>query len=432
MPDGRLYLYGSLDVDEDRYCSDRYRVASTGDLRRWTVHDVAFRSEQVTWATDSAPAGASFLDGAHGYEDLPAYVLEMLPEGTIALPFEEFATAVRSATRLRQPTSPKLYAPDAIERDGRYFLYFCLSDDSEGVAVSDRPDGPFGDAVRLPAQGIDPAVFVDDDGEAYFYWGQFAASGVRLHRSMTSFEAEHAVHDLLTEAEHHFHEGSSMRKRGDTYYLVFADTSRGRPTCLGYATASTPLGPFRYRGVIIDNAPCDPQAWNNHGSIEEYLGQWYVFYHRNSRNVNSMRRVCAEPIYFAADGTIAEVPMTSQGPGSSFALDEVIPAYTACGVSGGAFIGQHETSEAVVGIGDGASVTFRYLDADEACASMRVTADGEGSVAVVVDNTVVGSASLAAGCTAVRVEPGRHTVELVFSGCKTACSLLDLTFERPG
>ena len=62
-----------------------------------------------------------------------------------------------------------LFAPDCIEKDGKYYLYFCMQDDSEGVAVSDRSEGPFSDPVQLPCGGIDPAVFIDDDGQAYYY-----------------------------------------------------------------------------------------------------------------------------------------------------------------------------------------------------------------------------------------------------------------------
>jgi beta-xylosidase len=89
---------------------------------------------------------------------------------------------------LRKRPERMLFAPDAIESNGSYYLYFCLSDGSEGVARSDRPEGPFRDAVRLPATGIDPAVFVDDDGAAYYYWGQIHAHGARLNGDMMSLD----------------------------------------------------------------------------------------------------------------------------------------------------------------------------------------------------------------------------------------------------
>ncbi|MEN8584802.1 family 43 glycosylhydrolase [Burkholderia sp. RS01] len=113
-----------------------------------------------------------------------------------------------------------LFAPDAIERNGSYNLYFCLSGGSEGVARSDRTEGPFGTAVRLPATGIDPAVFVDDHGAAYYDWGQIHAHGAPLNDDMMSLDVASQRSPLLTEEEHFFSEGSSMRRIGDTYYLA--------------------------------------------------------------------------------------------------------------------------------------------------------------------------------------------------------------------
>ncbi|RSL77488.1 hypothetical protein CEP51_009021 [Fusarium floridanum] len=150
-------------------------------------------------------------------------------------------------------------------------------------ATSDSPKGPFTNPIRLPATGIDPAIFIDRDKQAYYFWGQFNASGAKLTPSMGSIDESAVIHALLTEDNHHFHEGSSMRRFGNVYYFVFADSSRGKPTCLGYATSTSPLGPFTYRGVIINNVESDPYSWNNHGSIEQVNGSWYIFYHKPSR-----------------------------------------------------------------------------------------------------------------------------------------------------
>ena len=133
-----------------------------------------------------------------------------------------------------------------------------------------------------------------------------------------------------------------MRKIGDTYYYVYADMERGKPTSLGYSTGKSPLGPFTYRGIIIDNDGCDPASWNNHGSIECVNGQWYVFYHRCSRGAQQHRRLCIEPITVNPDGTIDEVKMTSQGAGAPFAPGETIYGYQACGLKGTVYIGAED------------------------------------------------------------------------------------------
>ncbi|MDN4473057.1 family 43 glycosylhydrolase [Demequina zhanjiangensis] len=411
MPDGRLYVYGSYDLAEREYCSDRYHVASTADLCEWTVHDVAFRAEDAAWAGPSRPMGRSFLDGAESFDDLPEHVRSSLPEGTEQMPFEEFASAVRAAAAERLPKQTLLYAPDAIERDGRYFLYMCLSDGTEGVAVSDSPEGPFADAVQLPVTGIDPSVFIDDDGAAYYYWGQFESSGARLGPDMMTLDQASVVDGLLTEGEHHFHEGSSMRKRGDLYYLVYAEISRGKPTSLGYATSYSPLGPFTYRGVIVDNADCDPESWNNHGSIAEVGGQWYVFYHRASRGVSSMRRLCIEPIEFSPDGSIPEVPMTSQGAGEPFAAGEEIPAFTACGLSGHVRIAPDgHGSEALTEIAPGDTAVFRYVDGARAA---RVSVQGTGVGSVEVRTSAGSAAVVEVGGGAVEVDLPESFEEIV-------------------
>ena len=123
---------------------------------------------------------------------------------------------------------------------------------------------------------------------------------------MMHIEEDSIVDNLLTEQEHHFHEGSSMRKRNGIYYYVFADISRGKPTCLGYATSKSPLGPFTYQGVIVDNITLNPESWNNHGSIEEINGQWYVFFHISTQG-RYKRRACMAPIEFDENGLIREV-----------------------------------------------------------------------------------------------------------------------------
>jgi hypothetical protein len=324
--DGRLYLYGSLDISgRTSYCSWEYHVFSSADLIHWQDHGESFRST----GPDS---------------DVPW-------------------------------TGAVLFAPDCVYKNGRYYLYFCNSDRSEGVAESASPAGRFTNATPIEeanGDGIDPSVLVDDDGQAYFYWGQFSLRGAKLRPDMRGIEPETIQTGLITEAWHGFHEGSSIRKHNGIYYLIYTDISRGRATCLSYATGTSPLGPFTKGGVIIDNTGCDPQTWNNHGSIAEFNGQWYIFYHRSSQASNFNRRVCAEPIHFNADGSISEVEMTTQGVGGPLAATQPIEAWRACLLGGevrtaamGPTENDPDISEYLTLIHHNDWAAFKYVDFDE-------------------------------------------------------------------
>lgn len=348
IPDGeahvfgdKLYVYGSYDLPDTEkgfYCSEEYHVASTGDMLTWEVGEKSFDGKDVPWADDRKRKKYYVQDmGLKNPTPMYRQFLKSLhvPLGLIP----KFLRPQNIDFGAFVPNKHLLYAPDCACKDGKYYLYFCMSDYSEGVAVSDSPEGPFKNPVQLPAGGIDPAIFIDDDGSAYYYWGQFRACGVKLNDDMVSFDEKKAVKNIVTEEEHGFHEGSSMRKRNGIYYYVYPSIYRkGRPTCLSYATSKSPLGPFTYRGVIVDNAKCGPDSWNIHGSIEEFHGQWYVFYHRCSGTGRTNRRLCVEKIYFNEDGTIDEVKMTSQGAGEPFKAGERIEGWRACEVEGGAYI----------------------------------------------------------------------------------------------
>jgi hypothetical protein len=290
--DGRIYLYGSNDICANTfYCSREYRVYSSVDMINWMDHGVSFT----------------------GYESGPYRAVE----------------------------PGILYAPDCIYKDGLYYLYYCQPHGEEGVAVSKNPAGPFGDARIVEGANktrIDPAVFIDDDGSAYYYWAQISARAGKLKPDMAALIPETMIEGLITEAGHGFHEGISMRKRNGTYYLVYTDISRGRATSIGYAVSSSPLGPFTRQGIIIDNTGCDPGSWNNHGSIQEYKGQWYIFYHRSTHNSEYSRRVCAEPFFFDEAGMIGEVEMTTQGVEGPLDPSRETAASDACFLHGKVYI----------------------------------------------------------------------------------------------
>ncbi|GHT78108.1 hypothetical protein FACS1894130_04130 [Spirochaetia bacterium] len=318
--DGRIYLYGSCDICANTfYCSHEYRVFSSDGMLRWKDHGVSFT----------------------GYDQGPNHAVE----------------------------SGILYAPDCVYKDGVWYLYYCQPQGEEGVAVSDNPAGPFEHAqivVGANKTRIDPAVFIDDDGSAYYYWAQISARAGRLRPNMAELIPETVVEGLITEAEHGFHEGISMRKRNGVYYLVYTDISRGRATSIGYATSDSPLGPFKKQGIIIDNTGCDPGTWNNHGSIQEYRGQWYVFYHRSTHNSEYSRRVCVEPIFFDDAGKIAEVEMTTQGVEGPLDSRREMDAADACLLSGKVYIGSLSAEsgfyEYLTGISNGDWAAYKYLN----------------------------------------------------------------------
>jgi len=397
FPDGTLGIFGSFDDREDLYCSSEYHPVTTRDLHRFTVHETSLRGEEVPWFGDPDAPHYPGIDWLH-----PTPFLQRMIDGMRAAGEDLLALAEREA---QQEKPPLLFAPDCAYRDGRYYLYFCMNDDSEGVAVADRPEGPYTDITRFPIGGIDPAVFVDDDGKAYLYWGQIQSHGARLAPDMVSLVPGSQTDGLLTEEEHFFHEGSSMRKIGGTYYCVYADLERGKPTSLGYATGPSPLGPFTYRGIVIDNAECDPESWNNHGSIECVNGQWYVFYHRASRGGQMHRRLCIEKLEILPDGTIPEVLMTSQGLGEPFAPGERIEGWRACGVHGGACVGplteeearaegigaqERECQEYLRGLTEGASAIYRYVRSDKAYTGVRIEASGRGRLLISLDDIPAG------------------------------------------
>ena len=353
MPDGRLYIYGSWDISGSKeYCSRELHCFSTDDMKNWKDHGVIFRNDQHF----------------------------------VGIPWN--------------PKTP-LYAPDCIHNNGKYYLYVCGSGREEGVAVADSPIGPYSPAERITladGDGIDPTVFVDRDGRAYYFWGQFSLRGGELCEDMKTLKAETVKRDLLTEWEHGFHEGASIRRRGDKYYMVYTDISRGRATCLSYAMADHPLGPYRKCGVIIDNVYCDPESWNNHGSIAELGGTWYVFYHRSSQNGNTSRRVCAEPITFDDKGYIAEVKQTSCGADTAIDAKNVIPARSACRMMGKCYIAPKDGREVLIsqkgghwGVSDWAE--FRSLDfGEKAYDLLSVKVKGKGSiVAMIEDGCTLGS-----------------------------------------
>jgi beta-xylosidase len=215
------------------------------------------------------------------------------------------------------------WAPAIAERDGKYYFYFC-AEQQIGVAVADSPAGPFKDALGKPlvakgqfsGQMIDPAVFTDDDGQAYLYWGNGRGYVAPLNDDMVSFDASR-VRDITPD---NFREGSFVIKRNGTYYFMWSeDDTRSENYHVAYATGPSPLGPWTKRGTILSKRPEYGILGTGHHSVVNVPGtdDWYVVYHRFALNGPGRpggdgmhRETTIDRMEFAADGTIKPVVPT--------------------------------------------------------------------------------------------------------------------------
>ncbi|MER7441681.1 family 43 glycosylhydrolase [Micromonospora avicenniae] len=214
----------------------------------------------------------------------------------------------------------RAWAPAAIEKNGKYYLYFC-ADAKIGVAVADSPTGPFVDAIGEPlvaanpdgGQAIDPAIFTDDDGRSYLYWGNGNAYVVPLNPDMTSYDATQVKRITGLTG---FREGLFMAKRGDTYHLSWSiDDTRSENYRVGYATATSPMADgLVNRGEILGKDPGLGILGTGHHSIVQVPGtdDWYIAYHRFAipGGDGTHREVTIDRLRFNADGTIAKVVPT--------------------------------------------------------------------------------------------------------------------------
>lgn len=338
IPDGeprvfgdRVYIYGSHDRPaSDSFCDKKLKVwsASVNDLNNWVCHGDIFH-------TDDDRDHTCDTDWAKGNY---------------------------------------LYAPDVIEKDGKYYLYAYIMGEKGCVAVSEKPEGPFKlistykytMPEELCANGwfVDPGVLVDDDGRVYIYCGfekSFMAE-VNAENMYEVIDDSHIEDIIPVEQPFEFFEACSPRKIGDTYYLIYSPKKGSR---LAYATSDKPTGPFTYRGYIVDNGD-DYPGGNNHGSVCKINGQWYIFYHRMTNGTIMSRRACVEKTELLPDGSFKTVEMTSLGFEDSLLPYRETPAELACVLKGGCFITERNRFERVVtAITDGCIIGYKYFDFGE-------------------------------------------------------------------
>ena len=393
IPDGeprvfgdRIYVYGSHDrKDSIDFCDYKLKVwsAPVSDPTKWVCHGDIFRSR----------------DGHDSLSDVDW-------------------------------TDELLFAPDVVERGGKYYLYAYIVNAKGCVAVADRPEGPFRLLSRykydIPnhydnGTFIDPGVLVDDDGRVYIYCGYQGSYMCELKDNMYEAVPGSYKLDIIPTAEpHRFFEACSPRRINGTYYLIY---SPQRGSCLDYATSDSPTGPFTYRGTIIDNG-IDFPGGNDHGSVCCINGQWYIFYHRMTNGTIMSRRGCVERIEILPDGTIPQVEMTSLGFEESLNPYDFTPADTACVLKGGCYITETSVFERpIVNVTDGCVMGWKYFDFGEDFASktmqIRLKLRGTGSRGRVhvrldsEDGEELGTVDFAEDSARIKAATGRHAVFLV-------------------
>ena len=207
------------------------------------------------------------------------------------------------------------WAPQCIQRDNKFYLYCPMPNGiGIGVLVSDSPYGPFKDPIgkALIHNGpevIDPTVLIDDDGQAYLYWGNPRAYYVKLNKDMISYSGEIVKVETTPQ---NYQEGPWLWKHKGMYYLAYASTCC--PEGIGYAMSNSPTGPWVYKGMVMEG---DKRSNGNHPGIIDYKGHWYVFGLNYATLKLTMskhyerRSVCLEEITYNADGTIQKLPFWS-------------------------------------------------------------------------------------------------------------------------
>jgi arabinoxylan arabinofuranohydrolase len=273
----RVYIYCSNDDEspvEGSYNIPNVICVSSSDMKNWTDHGSVFRAaDNTTWAK-------------------------------------------------------KTWAPAAIERDGKYFLYFGNGGANIGVATAPSPTGPFTDPLGKslvshstpgvqPARNMwlfDPGAFIDDDGQAYLYFGGNGDNNVRaakLNRDMTSLDGE-----VIKMSATNFFEAAWVFKTNGIYYFTYSTTPRAEMR-IDYMTSDNPTNGFTYRGVVADQPPINNN--NNHAAQFLFKGRWYHVYHNRivaqqaGIPTGFRRNLAIEELHFSEDGAIKKVTYTTNG-----------------------------------------------------------------------------------------------------------------------
>ena len=281
--------------------------------------------------------------------------------------------------------SGEAWAAQCIERDGKFYYYVTVTAANGGgraigVAVADSPEGPFTDPIGKPLCGpnwsyIDPTVFVDDDGQAYLYWGNPKLWMVKLNADMISYEGQPVEVDSGCSQ---YTEAPYLYKHGDWYYMVYA--SDGIPENIAYSMSKSPTGPWEYCGIIMQNGG---NSFTNHPGIIDYKAHSYFTYHTGTLPGGGgfTRSMCIEEMTYQADGKIKEMTRTEKGPAQLEALNPYLrtEAETICWESGVETENCSEGGRNVCDIQNGEYIKVSGVDFGSGATRFRVSASSANS-----------------------------------------------------
>jgi arabinoxylan arabinofuranohydrolase len=308
-------------IVQTNYTSDPAPMVSDGRIYLITTHD-----ENVAGQPCTAVAGYTLCKWfAYSSADM----VNWTDHGTVAT-WSTFSWAATAA-----------WAPQAIPRNGKFYAYVPLNNKSGstviGVGVATSPIGPYKDAIGQPlvtagcsggTGDIDPTVFIDDDGQAYLYFGRSVPGYVKLNTDMISYTGGVQCPTTNTQSfgpapsggdfPTQYEEGPWIMKHGGTYFLGYA--ANNIPEDIAYSKATAPTGPFTYVGTIMKSSGA---SFTNHAGIIDFNGHSYFFYHNGalqkggsvpSNGDGYHRSVCLEEFTYNADGSFPTITQTTGGP----------------------------------------------------------------------------------------------------------------------
>ena len=296
-----LYLYTTHDEDKlvkNFYTMNDWKCYSTKDMVNWTDHGTVLSRDNFKWMDTK---------------------------------------------------DPRAWAPQCVERNGKFYMYVPVHKKNGGmvigVGVSDKATGPFVDAIGKPLvdegdwNDIDPTVFIDDDGQAYLYFGNPNLRYVKLNEDMLSYDTTIGKKGVVSldmnesgfgpkvmengklSRQCSYGEGPWFYKRGSLYYMVYAAFGpTGGAEHLAYSTSKSATGPWEYQGVIM---PSQGGCYTNHPGVVDFMGHSYLFYHDQKLKGGSSyhRSVSVEEFTYNEDGTFPTLNMTKDGPAPIAKLD---------------------------------------------------------------------------------------------------------------